>query len=1163
MHLLSLTISKSGLITKCIQGNFTGSSKLPELVVIRGGHILELLKLDEAMRLQTLVSTDAFGCLRSVQPFRLPGSTRDYIVVGSDSGRITILEYDGARNQFAKVHMETFGRSGCRRIVPGEYLAADPRGRAVMIGAIEKQKLVYVLSRDTQSKLTISSPLEAHKGNTVLFDLCGVDVGFDNPIFAALEFDYSDVHSTEPGAEQPQKVLTYYELDLGLNHVSRRWSEPVDNSANALVPCPGWKDGPGGVLVCSAGWVSWRSEGKTPVGVPLPRRSGREDEEILVLTTALHKTRGGFFAMLQSELGDLYRVSLEWHGDTVTGIEVAYLDTTPIAATMAVLRNGYLFLAPEAGPQHLYRILGLGAPPTTTSPQGIPTFEPSVSNLKNLEPADELMSLCPMTDARVRIAETEAAARIYALCGRGEGASALRILRHGLVASQVGATDLKKEPTGVWTVPTFASRDGSDRYIVLSFSATTAVLSVSGERMGEVQDSGLSTTVRTIAAGVLGSDDGSGDISAIVQVHPNGIRIVRAGGRAQEWQPGDHRQVRHAAINGVQVAVVLNDNELLYFELDSTGQLSLTDKLPSDGAEIVAVALAPASARGKGRFLAFADALSRVHIHSLAPGDNLMPTAVQVLDDCAQSLAFEDTAEGPAPLHLCVGLRNGMLMRSAVDSISGTLSDTRIRLLGTTPVRLQQVRAAGRPALLALSSRPWLCCAGGIKSGKAATSSGAYYMVPIAYVPLVAAAPFAAGQGQNGFVAITESSMRVFFLDKLEDMFAYTNVPMPRTPRKLIVYPASNLMISIESDHIVSTGAWSSAIRVMASDDAKTLDVAELDPTESAVSLCTCVFRDYDKERVFVVVGTASKLVLAPKRSCDGGFISVYSITQQQKLALVHKTRVDDAPLALAAFQGRLLAGIGNTLRLYDMGKKQLLRKCERKDIGNIICQIHAMGERIVVGDVSESFSFAKYNREENRIALFADDIAPRWLAAGTFLDYDTIAGSDKFGNIFISRLPNEITSDADEDPTGALLAEKSFLNGAPYRTECVACFHVGDTVTSLQKAKFTHGSPEVLVYTTITGAVGALVPLDSREDVNFFQTLEMHMRAENPPLCGRDHLAYRSAYFPVKSVIDGDLCEQFGSLPHEVQQDIAQELERKPYEVIEKMADIRHTKLI
>ena len=59
---------------------------------------------------------------------------RDYILVGSDSGRIVILEYIKDGNFFKKIHQETFGKSGCRRIVPGQYMAADPKGRACMIG---------------------------------------------------------------------------------------------------------------------------------------------------------------------------------------------------------------------------------------------------------------------------------------------------------------------------------------------------------------------------------------------------------------------------------------------------------------------------------------------------------------------------------------------------------------------------------------------------------------------------------------------------------------------------------------------------------------------------------------------------------------------------------------------------------------------------------------------------------------------------------------------------------------------------------------------------------------------------------------------------------------------------------------------------------------------
>lgn len=57
-------------------------------------------------------------------------------------------------------------------------------------GAVEKQKLVYILNRDAAARLTISSPLEAHKSNTLVYHMVGVDVGFENPLFACLEIDY-------------------------------------------------------------------------------------------------------------------------------------------------------------------------------------------------------------------------------------------------------------------------------------------------------------------------------------------------------------------------------------------------------------------------------------------------------------------------------------------------------------------------------------------------------------------------------------------------------------------------------------------------------------------------------------------------------------------------------------------------------------------------------------------------------------------------------------------------------------------------------------------------------------------------------------------------------------------------------------------------------------
>jgi len=42
----------------------------------------------------------------------------------------------------------------------------------------------------------------------------------------------------DPSGESAQKVqqlLTYYELDLGLNHVVRKYSEPLEEHANMLI----------------------------------------------------------------------------------------------------------------------------------------------------------------------------------------------------------------------------------------------------------------------------------------------------------------------------------------------------------------------------------------------------------------------------------------------------------------------------------------------------------------------------------------------------------------------------------------------------------------------------------------------------------------------------------------------------------------------------------------------------------------------------------------------------------------------------------------------------------------------------------------------------------------------------------------------------------------
>jgi len=91
----------------------------------------------------------------------------------------------------------------------------------------------------------------------------------------------------------------------------------------------------------------------------------------------------------------------------------------------------------------------------------------------------------------------------------------------------------------------------------------------------------------------------------------------------------------------------------------------------------------------------------------------------------------------------------------------------------------------------------------------------------------------------------------------------------------------------------------------------------------------------------------------------------------------------------------------------------------------------------------------------------------------------------------------------------------------------------------------------------TTMGSLQAFVPFETREDVDFFSHLEMYLRIESQPLCGRDHVMFRSIYAPVKDVIDGDLCQMFSSLEFNKQRILSEELDRTPSEVLKKLESI------
>lgn len=98
------------------------------------------------------------------------------------------------------------------------------------------------------------------------------------------------------------------------------------------------------------------------------------------------------------------------------------------------------------------------------------------------------------------------------------------------------------------------------------------------------------------------------------------------------------------------------------------------------------------------------------------------------------------------------------------------------------------------------------------------------------------------------------------------------------------------------------------------------------------MSLTLLKFFGQPEHQWFLVVGIAKDLQLNQPNQCSSGYLNTYKVdTSCRELELVHRTPVDGVPYAVCSYNGRLLAGVGRMLRLYDLGVKKLLRKCENK----------------------------------------------------------------------------------------------------------------------------------------------------------------------------------------------------------------------------------------
>uniref|UniRef100_A0A1I7WTA3 MMS1_N domain-containing protein n=1 Tax=Heterorhabditis bacteriophora TaxID=37862 RepID=A0A1I7WTA3_HETBA len=549
-----------------------------------------------------------------------------------------------------------------------------------------------------------------------------------------------------------------------------------------------------------------------------------------------------YFFLMQTEQGDLFKVTLDTDEDLVTEMKVKYFDTVPPANAMCILKTGFLFVASEFGDHHLYQIANLGDDddePEFSSRMQLEdgeTFFYGVRELKSLVAIDKIESLCPLTSAYIGDLTREDAPQVYALCGRG-ARSNLKVLRNGLEVSEMAVSELPGNPNAVWTVKRNVD-DKHDAFIVVSFVNATLVLTI-GETVEEANDSGFLATSPTLGCGLIGDD-------SLLQIYSEGIRHIRADRRVNEWKTPGKRQIVKCAMNRRQVAIALAGGELVYFELDTTGQLNEFTERKSLPSEVLCMSLSEIpEGELRSRFLTVGVADSTVRVISLDPQDTLSPLryiltdsyfyhvklyivesmslvlssycSLQALPSQPESLLLletnSDDNKGASTIHLNIGLQNGCLLRTTVDNVTGDMLDTRTRYLGTRPVKLFRVRSQNKDAVMCTSSRSWLLY----------HYQNRFHLTPLSYISLEFAASFTSEQCSEGIVAIAENTLRIMAVEKLGASFNQMAYNLKYTPRKLIVHPSASSLMIVETDHAAYTESTKTRKRDEMADDIERL----------------------------------------------------------------------------------------------------------------------------------------------------------------------------------------------------------------------------------------------------------------------------------------------------------------------------------------------------
>uniref|UniRef100_A0A3Q1JGU1 DNA damage-binding protein 1 n=1 Tax=Anabas testudineus TaxID=64144 RepID=A0A3Q1JGU1_ANATE len=1004
-----VTAQKPTAVNACITGHFTSPEDL-NLLIAKNTRLEIYVVTAEGLR--PVKEVGMYGKIAVMELFRPKGESKDLLFILTSKYNACILEYKQNGESIdiiTRAHGNVQDRIG-RPSETGIIGIVDPECRMIGLRLYDGLFKVIPLDRDNRELKAFNIRLE---------ELQVIDVHFLYGCQApTVCFIYQD--------PQGRHVKTY-EVSLREKEFNKGpWKqENVEAEASMVIPVP---EPFGGAIIIGQESITYHNGDKyLAIAPPTIKQS----------TIVCHNRvdPNGSRYLLGDMEGRLFMLLLEKEelmDGTVAlkDLHVELLGETSIAECLTYLDNGVVFVGSRLGDSQLVKLN------VDSNDQG--SYVAVMETFTNLG---------PIVDMCVVDLERQGQGQLVTCSGAFKEGS-LRIIRNGIGIHEHASIDLPGIK-GLWPLRSEAGRE-TDDMLVLSFVGQTRVLMLSGEEVEETELPGFVDNQQTFYCGNVAHQQ-------LIQVSiytciP--VKMYQAYLHENIWTSQFKTGVPLDFLNS-KLTIVINYSIVVFLHLIICTLLDTTEMEH----EVACLDITPLGEGGGESPLCavglWTDISARVlklpcftALHKEMLGGEIIPRSILMT-----------TFEGS--YYLLCALGDGALFYFGLDLQTGALSERKKVTLGTQPTVLRTFRSLSTSNVFACSDRPTVIYSSNHKLVFSNVNlKEVNYMCPLN------------SEGYPDSLALANNStLTIGTIDEIQKLHIRT-VPLYESPRRICYQEVSQCFGVLSSRvEIQDVSGTTSAVRPSASTQALSSSVSssklfpsstsphetsfgeevevhsllvvdqhtfevlhahQFLPSEYALSMVSC--RLGKDPSVYFIVGTA--MVYPEEAEPKQGRIIVFHYTDG-KLQTVAEKEVKGAVYSMVEFNGKLLASINSTVRLYEWtAEKELRTECNHYN--NIMAlYLKTKGDFILVGDLMRSVLLLAYKPMEGNFEEIARDFNPNWMSAVEILDDDNFLGAENAFNLFVCQKDSAATTDEERQ-----------------HLQEVGVFHLGEFVNV-----FCHGS--------------------------------------------------------------------------------------------------------